>query len=105
MAAVNLAELSDEELAALAGQGQSEPVDALLDRYKDMVNSRAGLYFMLGAEQSDVVQEGMIGLFKAVRMYDPSKGASFIATRLASTRATRALCSFSSRQIVPLTSR
>ena len=68
---------TDEELAALASRGDTEAGEFLIHRYKNSVRAMAGLYFMLGADRDDIVQEGMIGLFKAVRGYDPSRGASF----------------------------
>ncbi len=68
---------SDEELASLASRGDTGAGELLIQRYKDSVSARAGLYFMLGADRDDIVQEGMIGLFRAVRSYDPARGASF----------------------------
>ena len=52
-------------------------MEAVLEEYKEVVRAKAGLYFMLGAEKEDLIQEGMIGLVKAYNTYDPSKGASF----------------------------
>ncbi len=51
--------------------------EELLEEYKDLVKAKAGLYFMLGADKEDIVQEGMIGLYKAIQNYDESKGTSF----------------------------
>lgn len=51
--------------------------EQLLDEYKDLVKSKARLYFMLGADKEDVVQEGMIGLFKAIESYSEDRGCSF----------------------------
>ncbi len=68
---------SDMELSALASCGDAEATDVLLARYKDAVRVTAKKYFMLGGEQDDIIQEGMIGLFKAVRTFDPAGGASF----------------------------
>jgi len=51
--------------------------DELLEEYKYLVKEKAGLYFMLGGDKEDIIQEGMIGLFKAIQSYDASKGASF----------------------------
>ncbi len=51
--------------------------EELLEEYKDLVKAKAGLYFMLGADKEDIVQEGMIGLYKAIQNYDDSKDASF----------------------------
>jgi len=72
-----LPDLSDEKLWELSSEGDRDAQDELLSRYKDLVIKKARLYFMLGAEHDDIVQEGMIGLFKAIRGYDPERGASF----------------------------
>ncbi len=69
--------MTDEELASLASRGDAGAGEFLIQRYKDSVRAKAGLYFMLGADREDIVQEGMIGLFKALRSYDPARGASF----------------------------
>lgn len=52
-------------------------IEEILEEYKDLVRAKAGLYFMLGAEKEDLIQEGMIGLVKAYNSYDPDRGASF----------------------------
>ena len=67
----------DTDLAALAAKGDADATDVLLARYKDAVRSKARKYYMLGGDQDDIIQEGMIGLFKAVRSFDPAAGASF----------------------------
>ena len=55
----------------------SEQIEQLLDEYKDIVRAKARLYYMLGSDEDDIIQEGMIGLFSAIQTYDESKGASF----------------------------
>ena len=57
----------DEELVFRAKRGRRSAVDELLRRYRGLVESKARLYYLAGADHEDVVQEGMIGLFKAVR--------------------------------------
>jgi len=57
----------DEELVIRAKSGRRSAVDELLRRYRGLVESKARLYYLAGADHEDVVQEGMIGLFKAVR--------------------------------------
>jgi RNA polymerase sporulation-specific sigma factor len=52
-------------------------IEEVLEEYKETVRIKAGLYFMLGAEKADLIQEAMIGLVKAYNTFDPSKGASF----------------------------
>lgn len=70
-------ELSDEELIARYMDGDNAVVDFLMDKYKYLVRSQASNMFLLGADHEDLLQEGMIGLFKAVRDYDPGRDASF----------------------------
>ena len=69
--------LSDEELVELSASGDRRATEVILTRYKNLVLSRAKAYFLAGADHDDVVQEGMIGLFKAVRDFDVTKQASF----------------------------
>lgn len=73
----NFQSMTDEELATLAVQGDSSAAEYLIQKYKELVKSKAHLYFMLGADRDDIVQEGMIGIFKAIKNYDVEKGASF----------------------------
>ena len=68
---------SDEALIARIRQGDRTAEGLLYDRYKQLVRSRAHSYFLIGADHEDLVQEGMIGLYKAVCEYDESKAASF----------------------------
>lgn len=67
---------SDEEVAVLAKQDEGA-LEYLLRKYKNFVRSKARTYFLIGADKEDIVQEGMIGLYKAVRDYDADKRASF----------------------------
>lgn len=69
--------LSDEQLVTMAQEGSETAVELLMEKYKSLVKFRAKQYFIVGAENEDVVQEGMIGLFKAIRAYDDRKEASF----------------------------
>lgn len=68
---------SDEELIARFRGGEKEILDYLMDKYKDVARKAARAMYLIGGETDDLVQEGMIGLFKAVRDYDPEKSASF----------------------------
>ena len=68
---------SDEELVSRTWNGDSQALDELLDRYRGFVRMKARSYFLVGADREDVVQEGMVGLYKAIRDYDPSHEASF----------------------------
>lgn len=67
----------EEELVNLAQQGDTDAEEYLIRKYKDVVKIKAHLYFMVGADREDIVQEGMIGIFKAIRNYDAEKRASF----------------------------
>ena len=76
----NLSQLTDEELCRLAqGPEGGAALEFLLNRYKNFVRSRARSYFLIGADHEDIVQEGMIDLYKAVRDFRPEKLASFRA--------------------------
>ncbi len=61
------AHMPDEELVYYAKQGNERATEALLKRYRSLVESKARLYFLIGADHEDVVQEGLIGLYKAIR--------------------------------------
>ncbi len=69
--------MSDESLVELSHSGDRAAMDCLLLRYKNLVRARTKTYFLAGADRDDIVQEGMIGLFKAVRDYDGEKNSSF----------------------------
>lgn len=68
---------TDEQLAQLAQDGDVAAEEYLIRKYKDVVSSRSQLYFIIGADSEDVVQEGMIGLFKAIKSYDGGNDATF----------------------------
>lgn len=73
----SLESLSEEDVVALAQQGDDCALSYLLDKYKESVRHKSRSFYLVGGEPEDVVQEGMIGLFKAVRDYNPEKNASF----------------------------
>ena len=73
------AELADEEIVALCRTGDSVAVEFLLNKYKNFVRSKARSYFLIGADHEDIVQEGMNGLYKAIRDFRPEKLSSFRA--------------------------
>lgn len=68
---------SDEELIVRLRDGESAITDYIMEKYKNLVRSKAKSMYILGADQEDLIQEGMIGLFKAVRDYDTGRDASF----------------------------
>ena len=74
-----LAELSDDELVARFQGGDNDSLDVLLQRYRRFTRAKARGYFLIGADSDDIEQEGMIGLFKAVRDFRPDRQASFRA--------------------------
>ena len=76
--AQNLNSLSDEELIELFRNGETKAQDVIMARYKNFVKSHARAYFLIGGDYEDIVQEGMIGLYKAVRDYTPERQSSFI---------------------------
>lgn len=69
--------VSDEELIARLRQGETDIEDYLMEKYKGLVRQKARAMFLIGGDTDDLIQEGMIGLFKAVRDYQPDKEASF----------------------------
>ncbi len=70
-------QLCDEELIDRLREGESCIIDYIMDKYKNLVRSKARSMYILGADTEDLIQEGMIGLFKAVRDYDCGRDASF----------------------------
>jgi len=68
---------TEEELVQLAQNGNADAEEYLIRKYKDVVKTKAHLYFMAGADREDVAQEGMIGIFKAIRCYRADRKASF----------------------------
>ncbi len=68
---------SDEELIQIIKAGDKEALDFLMTKYKEIVNMKVSKYFLIGAEKEDIIQEGLIGLFKAVQSYNPEKQNSF----------------------------
>lgn len=71
------AAMKDAEVAALANAGDGQALEYLLNKYKNFVLSKARYYFLAGADKEDLIQEGMIGLYKAVRDFQPDKQVSF----------------------------
>ena len=71
------ANLTDEQIISQIKEGDEQALTFLLDKYKDLVNSKVGKYFIIGAEREDIIQEGMIGLYKAIRGFDHCKQNTF----------------------------
>lgn len=69
--------VTEEDLVRLAQSGDEEAEEFLIRKYKDVIKAKGRLYYMAGADWDDIVQEGMIGIFKAIRGFDDSKQVSF----------------------------
>lgn len=69
--------LSDEEVIKLIKSGDENALDYIMSKYKEVVNIKVGKYFIIGAEKDDIIQEGLIGLYKAIKNFDPEKENSF----------------------------
>ena len=70
-------QLTDEQIISQIKQGDEQALTYLINKYKELVNIKIGKFFMIGAEKEDIMQEGMIGLFKAIKNYDPEKQNAF----------------------------
>ena len=89
-ASLDLTDLSDEGLVARYREGDVVALETLLNKYRNFTRMKARSYFLIGADKDDIVQEGMIGLYKAIR--------DFNADRLTSFRAFAEICI--TRQII-----
>ena len=69
--------LTDEELIRRLRMGETGIIDYLMEKYKNLVRKEANAMYLLGGETDDLIQEGMVGLFKAVRDFNPEANASF----------------------------
>ena len=69
--------LTDEQIIEKIHEGDDEALAYILEKYKELVNMKVSKYFIVGAEKEDTVQEGMIGLFKAIKSFDNTKQNSF----------------------------
>ncbi len=99
--------MDDEQLIVLIHDGDSnETVDFIMNKYKDLVRKKAASMYILGADRDDLIQEGMIGLFKAVRDYDAGRDASFstFADLCISRQMYSAIKSLSRKKHMPLNS-
>ena len=70
-------QFSDEELIVRLRDGENHIIDYIMEKYKNLVRKQAKSMYILGGDGEDLIQEGMIGLFKAIRDYDPGRDASF----------------------------
>ncbi|WP_236995048.1 RNA polymerase sporulation sigma factor SigH [Heliomicrobium modesticaldum] len=72
-------QLVDEEVVEMAKEGDEEALEYLINKYKNFVRAKARSYFLIGADREDIIQEGMIGLYKAIRDFRCDKLSSFRA--------------------------
>ena len=77
MTSDNYKNMSDEDLIQVIKSGDKSALEYLIDKYKELVNMKVSKYFIIGAEKEDIIQEGLIGLFKAVKSYKSDKQNSF----------------------------
>ena len=73
----NYNNMSDEEILEAIKKDDTQALDFLICKYKDLVNSKVNKYFIIGAEKEDIIQEGLIGLYKAIKDYKMDKQNSF----------------------------
>ena len=73
----DLSDASDDELVEYVHEGNKEAQEILIKRYKNFVMAKSRSYFLVGADREDIIQEGMIGLYKAIRDYKIERLASF----------------------------
>ena len=76
---LSLKKESDEELVKQAKDGDESATEYIINKYKNFVRVKAKSYFLVGADREDIIQEGMIGLFKAIRDFKEDKLSSFRA--------------------------
>lgn len=73
----NYKQMSDEDLVNSYKSGDKNALEYLINKYKELVNMKVSKYFIIGAEKEDIVQEGLIGLYKAIKSYSADKQNSF----------------------------
>lgn len=74
---IDYSKKTDEELVKIIKSGDKLAANYLIDRYRNLVNIKVSKYYIAGAEKDDIVQEGLIGLFKAIKCYSPEQNNSF----------------------------
>ncbi|MDR1700702.1 MAG: RNA polymerase sporulation sigma factor SigH [Lachnoclostridium sp.] len=70
-------DFSDEQIIACGQNGDDSAIDFILERYKNLVKKKARTFYLVGGDHDDLIQEGMIGLYKATRDYSSEKGVNF----------------------------
>ena len=74
---IDYSKKTDEELVEIIKTGDKLAANYIIDRYKNLVNIKVSKYYITGAEKDDIMQEGLIGLFKAIKCYSPEQNSSF----------------------------
>lgn len=99
-----LESMSDEALIALYRAGENNAIELLVQRYKKLVRNRIRVNFFIGADKDDLIQEGMIGLFKAICDYNPERETSFksFATLCVTRQISTAFKAVSRQKHIPL---
>lgn len=69
--------MQDEEIITQIKAGDKSALNYIMEKYKELVNMKVSKYYIIGAEKEDIIQEGMIGLYKAIKSYSDDKNASF----------------------------
>lgn len=101
----NLMELSDEQLLEKIHMSEAGAMDVLIERYKRQVRNQARTLFLIGGDHDDLIQEGMLGLFKAIRDYRAEKGSFEVFANVCISRQLYSAIQASNRQKhVPLNS-
>lgn len=72
-----LEEMGEDKVLELAKNGDGTAIEYMLEKYRNFVRAKSRTYFLIGADREDIIQEGMIGLFKAIRDYKPESGSNF----------------------------
>ena len=96
--------MSDEALIGLYRKGENQAIELLVQRYKKFVRNKIRVNFFVGADKEDLIQEGMIGLFKAICDYNPEREASFksFATLCVTRQISTAFKAVSRQKHIPL---
>ena len=100
----SLEQLTDEELIAIYREGVNGAIEVLVQRYKKLVRAKIRASYFVGVDKDDLIQEGMIGLFKAICDYDPEKETSFksFATLCVTRQVSTAFKAVSRQKHIPL---
>lgn len=71
-------DMQDEEIVLIINKGDLIALEYLINKYKNLVKSKANTYYLIGGDREDIIQEGMIGLYKAIRDYDSKRFSAFV---------------------------